>query len=377
MARLELRDVGKTYQNNVHIIKNANLVVEDGEFTVFVGPSGCGKSTMLRMIAGLEDITAGDLLIDGERVNHQTPTDRGIGMVFQSYALYPHMTVAENIAFGLKMAKKPKAEIEKAIQSVAEMLELTPLLKRTPSQLSGGQRQRVSIGRAIVRNPRLFLLDEPLSNLDASLRVRMRLQLAKYHKALKSTVIYVTHDQVEAMTLADKIVVLNGGNIEQYGSPLELYHFPNSTFVAGFIGSPKMNLLPATMKNFANDLAEVEVGDYQFQVAVNAHGCAAGANITLGIRPEDVQLGETGISVTVDAVERLGTECLLYTQLVRGGHEVLVRVPGTLRIAAGQRLKIQLPPKACHLFDAAGKAFKRNMDLDALITMPPQLAMAA
>lgn len=215
MARLELKNLNKIYPDGAHIIKDANLTIEDGEFTVFVGPSGCGKSTMLRMVAGLEEISSGEMCLDNEVVNNLSPTDRGIGMVFQSYALYPHMTVYENIAFGLKLAKKSKQQIDDAVRQVAEMLELTKLLEQRPSQLSGGQRQRVAIGRAIVRNPKLFLLDEPLSNLDASLRVRMRLQLADYHKKLKSTVIYVTHDQVEAMTLADKIVVLRAGVIEQ------------------------------------------------------------------------------------------------------------------------------------------------------------------
>lgn len=265
MARLELKNINKIYPDGAHIIKDANLVIEDGEFTVFVGPSGCGKSTMLRMVAGLEEISSGDMLIDGDVVNTLSPTDRGIGMVFQSYALYPHMTVFENIAFGLKLAKKPKEEIEQAVKNVAEMLELTKLLTQRPSQLSGGQRQRVAIGRAIVRDPKVFLLDEPLSNLDAALRVRMRLQLADYHKKLKSTVIYVTHDQVEAMTLADKIVVLKDGLVEQVGSPLDLYYFPKTLFVAGFIGSPKMNLIPATLKHATEDRATVEVGDYTFE----------------------------------------------------------------------------------------------------------------
>ncbi len=258
MARLELKNINKIYPDGAHIIKDANLTIEDGEFTVFVGPSGCGKSTMLRMVAGLEEISSGEMCLDGEVVNNLSPTDRGIGMVFQSYALYPHMTVFENIAFGLKLAKKGKEEIDSAVRQVAEMLELTNLLKQKPSQLSGGQRQRVAIGRAIVRNPKLFLLDEPLSNLDASLRVRMRLQLAEYHQKLKSTVIYVTHDQVEAMTLADKIVVLRDGAIEQVGSPLELYYFPQTLFVAGFIGSPKMNLLPATLVSACDEKATVE-----------------------------------------------------------------------------------------------------------------------
>lgn len=377
MARLELKNINKIYPDGAHIIKDANLTIEDGEFTVFVGPSGCGKSTMLRMVAGLEEISSGEMCLDGEVVNNLSPTDRGIGMVFQSYALYPHMTVYENIAFGLKLAKKSKEEIDSAVRQVAEMLELTNLLKQKPSQLSGGQRQRVAIGRAIVRNPKLFLLDEPLSNLDASLRVRMRLQLAEYHQKLKSTVIYVTHDQVEAMTLADKIVVLRAGVVEQVGSPLELYYFPQTLFVAGFIGSPKMNLLPATLVEATGDQARVEVGDYTFEADVDATAATQGALMTLGIRPEDIHLDEKGVGVIVEGLERLGTESLLYTTLVRGGQEVLVRVPGTVHVEIGQRLNIRIPAEKCHLFDSKGLAFKRGKTIDDLITLPPQIQQAS
>ncbi|NRF61020.1 ABC transporter ATP-binding protein [Vibrio coralliilyticus] len=377
MARLELKNINKIYPDGAHIIKDANLTIEDGEFTVFVGPSGCGKSTMLRMVAGLEEISSGEMCLDGELVNNLSPTDRGIGMVFQSYALYPHMTVYENIAFGLKLAKKSKEDIDSAVRQVAEMLELTNLLKQKPSQLSGGQRQRVAIGRAIVRNPKLFLLDEPLSNLDASLRVRMRLQLAEYHQKLKSTVIYVTHDQVEAMTLADKIVVLRAGVVEQVGSPLELYYFPQTLFVAGFIGSPKMNLLPATLVEATGDQARVEVGDYTFEADVDATAATQGALMTLGIRPEDIHLDEKGVGVIVEGLERLGTESLLYTTLVRGGQEVLVRVPGTVHVEIGQRLNIRIPAEKCHLFDSKGLAFKRGKTIDDLITLPPQIQQAS
>ncbi|AIS57395.1 sn-glycerol-3-phosphate ABC transporter ATP-binding protein UgpC [Vibrio coralliilyticus] len=377
MARLELKNINKIYPDGTHIIKDANLTIEDGEFTVFVGPSGCGKSTMLRMVAGLEEISSGEMCLDGEVVNNLSPTDRGIGMVFQSYALYPHMTVYENIAFGLKLAKKSKEDIDSAVRQVAEMLELTNLLKQKPSQLSGGQRQRVAIGRAIVRNPKLFLLDEPLSNLDASLRVRMRLQLAEYHQKLKSTVIYVTHDQVEAMTLADKIVVLRAGVVEQVGSPLELYYFPQTLFVAGFIGSPKMNLLPATLVEATGDQARVEVGDYTFEADVDATAATQGALMTLGIRPEDIHLDEKGVGVIVEGLERLGTESLLYTTLVRGGQEVLVRVPGTVHVEIGQRLNIRIPAEKCHLFDSKGLAFKRGKTIDDLITLPPQIQQAS
>lgn len=371
MAYLQLDNINKIYPGGEHIIKNANLSIQEGEFTVFVGPSGCGKSTMLRMVAGLESISSGEMRLDGEVVNHLSPTERGIGMVFQSYALYPHMTVYENIAFGLKLAGKNKKEIESAVAQVAEMLELTSLLKQKPGQLSGGQRQRVAIGRAIVRNPRLFLLDEPLSNLDASLRVRMRLQLAAYHKKLKSTVIYVTHDQIEAMTLADKIVVLRHGSIEQTGSPLELYYFPQTLFVAGFIGSPKMNLLPATLLEATPHRAKVEVGGYAFEASVKAEQALQGALMTLGIRPEDILLDRDGVGIIVDSVERLGTESLLYATLAQGGQEILVRVPGTMQVKFGQRLNIRIPAEKCHLFDSKGKAFTRGLTMEELITQPP------
>ncbi|WP_422526720.1 ABC transporter ATP-binding protein [Serratia fonticola] len=372
MASLELKGINKIYPNGQHIIKDIDLKLNDGEFTVFVGPSGCGKSTLLRMIAGLEDISSGEMRLDGETVNNLSPTQRGIGMVFQSYALYPHMSVYENISFALKFAKKSKEYIEDAVSKVAEMLELTALLKQKPGQLSGGQRQRVAIGRAIVKNPKLFLLDEPLSNLDASLRVRMRLQLAEYHKKLRSTVIYVTHDQVEAMTLADKIVVLRNGKVEQAGTPLELYYFPKTLFVAGFIGSPNMNLLPAILISATANQATVEVGDYIFQADVDATMAPSGALMTIGIRPEDIHLSEEGVGVIVEGLERLGTESLLYTKLVRGGQEVLVRVPGTVQVKAGQRLNIKIPAEKCHLFDKKGAAYNRGMTLSDLITFPPK-----
>ncbi|WP_117233023.1 ABC transporter ATP-binding protein [Vibrio maerlii] len=374
MAQLTLEGINKVYPDGAHIIKNANLHIEDGEFTVFVGPSGCGKSTMLRMVAGLEEISSGDMKLDGEVVNNLSPNERGIGMVFQSYALYPHMTIYENIEFGLKLAKKlSKEEIEQAVNRVAEMLELTHLLGQKPSQLSGGQRQRVAIGRAIVRNPTLFLLDEPLSNLDAALRVRMRLQLADYHKELKSTVIYVTHDQVEAMTLADKIVVLRDGIVEQVGSPLELYHFPQTLFVAGFIGSPKMNQLAGTVINADAQHAAVEIEGCEAHAQVDASLLNQGESVTLGIRPEDVELANDGLPVRVISVEQLGTESLLYTQIVDSDQELLVRVPGTMAAERHAVLRVQLPSDKCHLFDSNEKALKRNIKMEDLVELPPQL----
>src|ERR687894_471959 len=246
MATVTLRDIRKNY-GGFEAIKGIDLDVDDREFVVFVGPSGCGKSTLLRMIAGLEEITGGELTIDGKRVNEAGPADRGLAMVFQSYALYPHMTVRQNMGFALRMAGVPRAERDRKVAEAARILQLETYLDRRPKQLSGGQRQRVAIGRAIVRNPKVFLFDEPLSNLDAELRVHMRIELARLHKRLGSTMIYVTHDQVEAMTLADRIVVLQGGIVEQAGTPLELYHHPRNLFVAGFIGSPKMNFLPVTV----------------------------------------------------------------------------------------------------------------------------------
>lgn len=378
MARLELKRINKIYPDGSHIIKDANLTIEDGEFTVFVGPSGCGKSTMLRMVAGLEEISSGEMSLDGEVVNNLSPTDRGIGMVFQSYALYPHMTVRENIAFGLTLAKKSKEEIDTAVQQAADMLDLGRLLGQRPSQLSGGQRQRVAIGRAIVRDPKLFLLDEPLSNLDASLRVRMRLQLAEYHKKLKSTVIYVTHDQVEAMTLADKIVVLNGGSVEQVGSPLDLYYFPQTIFVASFIGSPNMNLLSASYVMDKNGRAVVKMSDHLLHVGVYADEALLGDSVTLGIRPEDIHLSKEGIGVVVQGVERLGTESLLYTAILNNPKEIiLARVPGTIHVAVGQRLNISFSADACHLFDANGQAYKRNKTMDDLLTLPPEMKKLA
>src|SRR5215212_2498175 len=248
MADVVLKNVQKSF-GRIKVIHGVDLDIRDGEFVVFVGPSGCGKSTLLRLIAGLEDITAGDLFIGGERVNDLVPAKRGIAMVFQSYALYPHMNVYDNMAFGLELAKSSKAEIDAKVREAARMLQIEALLERKPRQLSGGQRQRVAIGRAIVRDPRVFLFDEPLSNLDAALRVQMRVEIAKLHHELSATMIYVTHDQVEAMTLADRIVVLDAGRVMQFGSPLELYHHPANRFVAGFIGSPKMNILPAAKLN--------------------------------------------------------------------------------------------------------------------------------
>lgn len=379
MAQLSLNNINKIYDNGkdgLHIVKNANLEIDNQEFVVFVGPSGCGKSTMLRMIAGLEDITSGELKFDDQVVNQLSPAQRGIGMVFQSYALYPHMTVRENIAFGLKFTRKDwsKAQCIKAVEDVAQVLELTALLDRKPSQMSGGQRQRVAIGRALVRQPRVFLLDEPLSNLDAAMRVRMRGQLAKFHQQFKPTIIYVTHDQVEAMTLADKVVVLNKGKIEQVGTPLELYHFPQTEFVARFIGSPKMNFLNVEFVAQDENMAHIKLNNKRLEVECQAKTLDAGDSLTLGIRPEDVKLGnKDDIPVTVENVEFLGAESILFTRIENQDEEFLVRCPGTMDIKSGQQLFISIPGDCSHLF-ANGKCVPRTVGKEHLITRPDAIA---
>jgi len=355
MAEVTLRAITKSF-GDVKIIKGVDLAIADGEFCVFVGPSGCGKSTLLRMIAGLEDITSGSLSIGAKEMADVEPSDRGVAMVFQSYALYPHMTVKDNISFGLRMTGHKLADIEPRLQRAAEMLQLTHLLDRKPSQLSGGQRQRVAIGRAIVREPQVFLFDEPLSNLDAALRVQMRTEIGKLHHDLGATMIYVTHDQVEAMTMADKIVVLNGGVIEQVGSPLELYHRPRNLFVAGFIGSPKMNFIPGTASPGGDGRIQVTLKDGTI-VVLEGHGrtVAAGQPVTLGIRPEHLAPGEGGLKATVKLAEYLGSETMFYAALADGS-EIAVKADGLAKAAIGSTLDIGLNPVACHLFDANGVA---------------------
>ena len=313
MAAISFRNVCKNF-DKVEVIRGIDLEAIEGEFLVFVGPSGCGKSTMLRMIAGLESISAGDLLIDGVRVNDLGPAERGAAMVFQSYALYPHMTVAQNIGFGLRMAGMPKAQVQQEVQATAETLQITSLLDRYPKQLSGGQRQRVAIGRAIVRRPKVFLFDEPLSNLDASLRVQLRIELSKLHEKLKTTMIYVTHDQTEAMTLGDRIAVFNQGRIEQLGAPLDLYQRPANRFVAEFLGSPKINILPFTANTGASKLS---IGG-QLELAADVFGLgpeALAKGRALGIRPEHFELAQDGIPARVDLVEYLGDCAVIYAQI--------------------------------------------------------------
>lgn len=355
MADVSLRGVKKQF-GALSVIKGVDLDVKDGEFCVFVGPSGCGKSTLLRMIAGLEDITEGSLAIGGQDMTSIGPSERGVAMVFQSYALYPHMTVSENIGFGLKMTGHSKAMIAERTAVAAKLLQLEPLLDRKPGQLSGGQRQRVAIGRAIVRNPEVFLFDEPLSNLDAALRVQMRTELSKLHQDLKATMIYVTHDQVEAMTMADKIVVLSAGKIEQVGSPLELYHRPNNLFVAGFIGSPKMNFLKVQVSS-AEGAAVVRLPGADISIPTNGASVPAG-EMTFGLRPEHIDAtgkGDVVIDATVKLAEYLGSETLFFVTLADGS-ELSVKADGLASEKPGQTLRLGINAKACHLFDKDGKA---------------------
>jgi multiple sugar transport system ATP-binding protein len=359
MATVTLSNVHKSY-GDVHIIKGVDLHIEDRDFCVFVGPSGCGKSTLLRMIAGLEEITSGDLLIDNQRANDVPPAERGLAMVFQSYALYPHMTVRDNMAFALRLAGVSRQERYGKVDEAAKVLQLDKLLDRKPKELSGGQRQRVAIGRAIVRQPKVFLFDEPLSNLDAALRVQMRIELARLHEVLNATMIYVTHDQVEAMTLADKIVVLQAGVIEQAGTPLELYHHPANLFVAGFIGSPKMNFLETTVSAVGQASATVALaGGGSVTVAVLPGRLRVGDKVTLGVRPEHLRpAGDGELAGEVQVVERLGGETFLYTQ-VEGGAMVVVQADGESPVRVHERIRIKLNPSTCHLFDASGLAVER------------------
>jgi multiple sugar transport system ATP-binding protein len=355
MGNVTLNRVTKQF-GAASVIKGVDLAIEDGEFCVFVGPSGCGKSTLLRMIAGLEDISSGELKIGGNDMTRVGPAERGVAMVFQSYALYPHMTVAENIGFGLRMTGHSKDEVARRTDAAAEMLQLKSMLDRKPSQLSGGQRQRVAIGRAIVRNPQVFLFDEPLSNLDASLRVQMRTEISKLHQDIRTTMIYVTHDQVEAMTMADKIVVLQGGLVEQVGSPLELYHRPKNIFVAGFIGSPKMNFLK-TKVSPVDGGAKVDLPGGQ-SITLKGGSVKEGQSVTLGIRPEHLDRSEGGDATLrgkVRLAEYLGSETMFYIALA-DGTEVAVKADGLAQARPGDDFAIHIPAAACHLFDDAGDA---------------------
>ena len=348
MAQIELRDVRKSY-GATDVIHGVSLDVEPGEFVVFVGPSGCGKSTLLRMIAGLEEITDGDLMIGGKRMNDEEPSDRGVAMVFQSYALYPHMTVADNMSFGLRMAHRPRAEIADKVRRAARILQLEPLLERKPAQLSGGQRQRVAIGRAIVRNPDVFLFDEPLSNLDAELRVQTRVEIAKLHDQLSNTMVYVTHDQTEAMTLADRIVVLRDGRVEQVGTPMQLYEDPDNVFVAGFIGSPRMNFLAGR----AAGPATVEVAGLSVDLPRLARPLTGGEPVQVGLRPEHLDTA-TGLELPmeVEVVERLGATTYLHGN-VAGGHHLIAERRGSAP-PHGDTASLRFDPADLRLFDRNG-----------------------
>jgi ABC-type sugar transport system ATPase subunit len=357
MADLSLTNVRKAF-GALTVLHGIDLVIEDGELVVFVGPSGCGKSTLLRAIAGLEEISGGDIRIGGQVVNHIAPAERQIAMVFQSYALYPHMDVYRNMAFGLKFAKIPRDEIDRRVRKAASILKLDGVLDRKPGALSGGQRQRVAIGRAIVRQPKVFLFDEPLSNLDAALRVNTRIEIAKLHRELGATMIYVTHDQVEAMTLADKIVVLNSGRIEQVGTPLDLYHAPANLFVAGFIGSPAMNLIEARVISLENGDLQLSAGEQTISLPYSGAAVAPGTKVTVGIRPEHWIPGDgpsVKIEGTVDLVEHLGETSIIYLRLA-DGQMLTVRYPGDIFCEAGDRFVADAPVAAVHLFNDAGQA---------------------
>jgi lactose/L-arabinose transport system ATP-binding protein len=361
MSFLQLDRVIKRF-GDLKVIDDVTLHAERGEFVVFVGPSGCGKSTLLRMIAGLEEVTEGDVHIDGRCVTDVEPALRQVSMVFQSYALYPHMSVRDNMAFGLKMIKAPQKEIERRIAEAARILQIEPLLDRRPRQLSGGQRQRVAIGRAIVREPKLFLFDEPLSNLDAELRTQMRVEIARLHRALGTTMVYVTHDQVEAMTLADRIIVLRAGRVEQVGTPLDLYEKPSNTFVAGFIGSPKMNFIKTTAVDFDTQMITIShpafVGGRIRLPAHRAPHAGAGGTLTLGLRPEHLVLGPAApdrLQVTGDFAERLGATSQIYAQ-TGNGEMLIIQVPGSHSIARGEPLTVSFDPAHAYLFDETGEA---------------------
>ena len=361
MGTLSFKNINKVYPNGFHAVKDFNLEVADKEFIIFVGPSGCGKTTTLRMVAGLEEISSGELSIDGRVINDVEPKDRDIAMVFQNYALYPHMTVYDNMAFGLKLRKVPKAEIDKMVHEAAKILDLEPLLDRKPKALSGGQRQRVAMGRAIVRNPQVFLMDEPLSNLDAKLRGQMRIELSKLHQRLGTTIIYVTHDQVEAMTLGTRIVVMNAGIVQQVDTPQALYDTPNNLFVAGFIGSPQMNFLDAVV-SVEGDNAVLDLGESKITLTGDKakkliDGVYDGKTVVMGIRPEDVYDDEaviaanpgTTIQSTVRVYELLGAEVYLYFDYA--GANFTARVKPTTTARTGDVVKLALEPTKIHVFD--------------------------
>lgn len=361
MANVTLKDICKSYDNGFNAVKNVNIDIKDKEFVVLVGPSGCGKSTTLRMIAGLEEISSGQLHIGDKLVNDIDPKDRDIAMVFQNYALYPHLTVYDNMAFALKLRKMPKSEIDKKVKDAAKILDLTHLLDRKPKALSGGQRQRVALGRAIVRNPKVFLMDEPLSNLDAKLRTSMRTEITKLHKSLGTTFIYVTHDQVEAMTMADRIVVMKDGIVQQIATPQEIYDAPNNMFVAGFIGAPQMNFINVKLME---ENGEIFAKNDYLNIKLNKGECGAlieknyiGKEVVLGIRPEDIHIEDIFVDnsldstfeATVEIGELMGAE--IYAYLKSGDDSIIARFDGRYRVNMGDKLKLAMDKHRIHIFD--------------------------
>ncbi|QIO53259.1 ABC transporter ATP-binding protein [Rhizobium leguminosarum] len=362
MTGLTLKDIRKSY-GSVDVLHGIDLDIKQGEFIVFVGPSGCGKSTLLRMIAGLEAITGGEMYIDGHLVNDVPPSKRGIAMVFQSYALYPHMTVFDNMAFGMKIAGESKQEIDRRVRAAAESLQLTQYLGRLPKALSGGQRQRVAIGRAICRDPKVFLFDEPLSNLDAALRVATRIEIARLNEQMAdTTMIYVTHDQVEAMTLADRIVVLSAGNIEQVGAPLDLYERPANLFVAKFIGSPAMNIIPATVAGTGSQTTVTLTGGMSVTLDVATDASEMGKQASFGVRPEDLRVADGAdylFEGEVSIVEALGEVTLLYIEGLVPGEPIVVKLPGIYDVRKGQRMRFAADRQKLHLFDATGHTYRK------------------
>jgi len=366
MSSIRLRNVSKRF-GKTETLNNIHLDIEDGEFTVFVGPSGCGKSTLLRLIAGLEEVSDGEILSGAALMNDVAPAHRGVAMVFQSYALYPHMTVAENMGYGLKVNGVAKEKIRHQVEMVSKTLQLSHLLERKPKELSGGQRQRVAIGRAIVRNPQVFMFDEPLSNLDAELRVDMRLHIAKLHQELKTTMVYVTHDQIEAMTLADKIVVMNYGKLEQVGSPMELYYNPVNRFVAGFIGSPKMNFLPARVQHCSDQglIVTVNEGANTLTLPAPARLLQPGEELTLGIRPEHLRINSDAplqLDFHCEVVERLGNNTYLFGQIY-GYDGFKMLLPGDVHFRPYQMLRPAFYPHQCMVFDGDGLRISADIPL--------------
>ena len=363
MATVKLENIYKSF-GETEVLFDINLDINDKEFVVFVGPSGCGKTTLLRIISGLEEVTSGKVIIDDQDVSNAPPVERGISMVFQSYALYPHLSVFENIAFPLRVAKVNEKELKERVFKAADILQLNDRLDFKPGQLSGGQRQRVAIGRSIVRNPKVFLFDEPLSNLDAALRGDMRVELAKLHQNLKTTMIYVTHDQIEAMTMADKIVVLRDGVIEQVGSPMELYHHPKTKFVAGFIGHPKMNFLKASNVLVKGEKLTVNITDSNsVNLSVEVDNTKSGDEIEIGIRPEDVELSldNNGLLMNIEVVEHIGATVILYGS-VEGNSDFCAVLPSDTNVNPGETVHITIDPSKCHAFNSQGQALYRQVD---------------